>query len=107
MKDLDPYARWMAKNNIEYAKAEGVEVVVTRLRAHGYTDVAEAVAEHFTRTKTCHMCGTPYELFPRLSALTADLRDGTEDSTREEVISDLLDTLEQLLTEHREEARWQ
>jgi hypothetical protein len=42
---LSPFDRWMVQRNLEYAKTEGVETVVARLRAQGYDRVASAVQE--------------------------------------------------------------
>ena len=44
-KPLNPFEKWMVKQNLEYAKLEGLETVVSRLLANGYERVASAVAK--------------------------------------------------------------
>jgi len=43
--DLGPFERWMVKQGVEAVKAEGVEVVVARLKANGYDRIARAVQQ--------------------------------------------------------------
>jgi hypothetical protein len=46
-RPLDAFDRWMVKQNIEHAKAEGLEPVVARLKANGYHRVALAVEKEW------------------------------------------------------------
>jgi hypothetical protein len=40
---MDAFQLWMVKKNVEYARTEGTELTVARLRANGYPSVAAAV----------------------------------------------------------------
>jgi len=40
---LTPFEQWMVKSNLAYVAAEGIDVVVARLRANGYNRVADGV----------------------------------------------------------------
>jgi hypothetical protein len=48
---LTPYECWMVKSNMNYIKTEGIDVVVARLRNHGYNRVADAVQEAHRKNK--------------------------------------------------------
>ena len=43
-RPLDAFDLWMVRSNLSYVPEEGLDVVVTRLRANGYFSVADAVA---------------------------------------------------------------
>jgi hypothetical protein len=49
MITLDAFDLWMVKQNLKYAKTEGLETVVARLRANGYHTVAAAVEQEYKR----------------------------------------------------------
>ncbi len=48
---LNPFQMWMVRQNLEYAKAEGIDTVVNRLLSGGYTSVAAAVRAEWERVK--------------------------------------------------------
>lgn len=52
-ENLNAFEQWMVKQNIEDAKTEGFDVIVARLRANGYNNVAAAVAAANPRSHTC------------------------------------------------------
>lgn len=49
---LDPFGRLCVKWNVEYARTEGVEVVVALLRANGYPSTAAGVLAFFEEEVT-------------------------------------------------------
>ncbi len=44
---LNAFDWWMVKRNLEYAKHEGIELVVSRLRRRGYRKVADVVQSSY------------------------------------------------------------
>lgn len=80
MIELDPFERWMVKQNLEYVKTDGVKVVTARLCAQGYNRVADAV--QVESTKECQ----------KIIALTAEkVTPFTIVGSINEVIDDLCD----------------
>ncbi len=51
ISQLTPMDIWMVQQNIRYAKKEGVEVVVARLKEQGYHRVATAVKKVMSKQK--------------------------------------------------------
>ncbi len=45
MKTLNPFECWMVRSNLQYIPAEGLELVVNRLRDNGYPNIAEGVIQ--------------------------------------------------------------
>ncbi len=42
--ELDPFGQWMVRQQLAYAREEGRDIVLERLRAQGYDRVAFVVA---------------------------------------------------------------
>lgn len=42
-RPLNPFEQWMARSNLQYIPAEGLELVCHRLRAQGYDHIADEV----------------------------------------------------------------
>jgi len=49
IKPLSPFERWMVKSNLEHAKTQGMDFIVSVLRANGYLRVAAAVRLEYLR----------------------------------------------------------
>ena len=49
-RSLNGMEKWMLDRNIEYAKAEGVATVVSRLRSQGYARIADALERRLPDT---------------------------------------------------------
>lgn len=45
--NLNPFQQWMVRSNLQYIPAEGLDVVVNRLRANGYPNIADGVTEAY------------------------------------------------------------
>lgn len=63
---LNPFEIWMVQQNMSYVDTEGLEVVVSRLKAGGYDRVAAAVNEQCKGNKEKPSNGETLENLPWL-----------------------------------------
>ena len=56
---LNPFQQWMVRSNLQYIPAEGLDVVVNRLRANGYPNIADGVTEAYEANRVQHVPKDP------------------------------------------------